>query len=394
MAEGIASTTVAFGDVVRLSKERTVDPDADGFERYVGLEHIEPGSLRIRRWGDVAEGTTFTSVFRPGQVLFGKRRAYQRKVAVADFDGVCSGDIYVLESKDSSVLLPELVPFICLSGGFLEHAVATSSGSLSPRTSWDRLARFEFSLQAPELQRRAVSSLTSAEALLQAVRQTQRASSSLERAFLKDSFGDAYGKRRAQFDYVRLDALADVRTGLAKSGTSAKGEARPYLAVSNVLDGALSLDEVKTIKVEAVRAPRYELREGDVLMTEGGDLDKLGRGTVWQGEIQGCLHQNHIFAVRVRDARLDPWYLAAVARSTYGRSYFLGCAKRTSNLASVNKQQVSAFEVPLLSVDAMGKWLSRYDAIRQAEAAIAARSRLVEATLASLVDAFVRGAAQ
>jgi len=371
-----------------------IDPDANGFERYVGLEHIDPGSLRIRRWGDVADGTTFTSVFRPGQVLFGKRRAYQRKVAVADFDGVCSGDIYVLESKDPSVLLPELVPFICLSGGFFEHAVATSSGSLSPRTSWDRLARFEFSLPAPEVQRRAVSSLTSAETLLQAVRQSQRASSSLERAFLKDSFGDAYGKRRAQFDYVRLDALADVRTGLAKSGTSAKGEARPYLAVSNVLDGALSLDEVKTIKVEAVRAPRYELREGDVLMTEGGDLDKLGRGTVWQGEIQGCLHQNHIFAVRVRDARLDPWYLAAVARSTYGRSYFLGCAKRTSNLASVNKQQVSAFEVPLLPLDVMGKWLSRYDAIRQAEAAIAARSRLVEATLATLVDAFVRGASQ
>jgi hypothetical protein len=92
-------TTVAFGDVVQLYKERSGDPEADGYERYIGLEHIDPGDLRIRRWGNVADGVTFTSVFRPGQVLFGKRRAYQRKVAVADFSGVCSGDIYVLEPK-------------------------------------------------------------------------------------------------------------------------------------------------------------------------------------------------------------------------------------------------------------------------------------------------------
>lgn len=79
---------VKFGDVVRLSKARSQDPLAEGIERYVELEHLEPGDLRIRSWGSVADGVTFTSMFQPGQVLFGKRRAYQRKVAVADFSGV------------------------------------------------------------------------------------------------------------------------------------------------------------------------------------------------------------------------------------------------------------------------------------------------------------------
>lgn len=74
---------VTFGDVVRLSKERSQDPLAEGLTRYVGLEHLTPGDLRVRSWGSIAEGVTFTNVFRPGQVLFGKRRAYQRKVAVA-----------------------------------------------------------------------------------------------------------------------------------------------------------------------------------------------------------------------------------------------------------------------------------------------------------------------
>lgn len=137
---------VKFGDVVRLAKARSADPLADGIERYVGLEHLEPGDLRIRSWGNVADGVTFTSVFKPGQVLFGKRRAYQRKVAVADFTGVCSGDIYVLETQDAQVLLPELLPFICQTDAFFDHAVGTSAGSLSPRTNWKNLADFEFNL--------------------------------------------------------------------------------------------------------------------------------------------------------------------------------------------------------------------------------------------------------
>lgn len=145
---------VKFGDVVRLSKSRSQNPLEDGYDRYVGLEHLEPGDLRVRSWGNVADGTTFTNVFQPGQVLFGKRRAYQRKVAVADFAGVCSGDIYVLESKDPRELLPELLPFICQTDAFFEHAVGTSAGSLSPRTNWTSLANFEMNLPDTETQAR------------------------------------------------------------------------------------------------------------------------------------------------------------------------------------------------------------------------------------------------
>ncbi|MER2519044.1 MAG: restriction endonuclease subunit S, partial [Candidatus Accumulibacter phosphatis] len=153
---------VKFGEVVRLSKARCAEPLADGLDRFVGLEHLEPGDLRIRRWGNVVDGVSFTSVFKPGQVLFGKRRAYQRKVALADFAGVCSGDIYVLESKDAQFLLPELLPFICQTDAFLDHAVGTSAGSLSPRTNWTSLSDFEFSIPAGELDQSGLCSLLSA----------------------------------------------------------------------------------------------------------------------------------------------------------------------------------------------------------------------------------------
>lgn len=101
---------VKFGDVVRLSKARCADPLAEGLDRHVGLEHRESGDLRIRSWGNVSDGVIFNKVLQPGHVLFGNRRAYQRKVARADFAGVCSGDICVLEYKDATVLLPELLP--------------------------------------------------------------------------------------------------------------------------------------------------------------------------------------------------------------------------------------------------------------------------------------------
>ncbi|CAM8751356.1 restriction endonuclease subunit S [Burkholderia pseudomallei] len=179
---------VKFGDVVRLSKARSQDPQADGIERYVGLEHLEPGDLRIRSWGNVADGVTFTSVFQPGQVLFGKRRAYQRKVAVADFSGVCSGDIYVLETKDANVLLPELLPFICRTDAFFDHAVGTSAGSLSPRTNWTSLADFELELPPIREQLAIVSTLLQAVEVNERLRHAKSAGCTLFERLVLDTF--------------------------------------------------------------------------------------------------------------------------------------------------------------------------------------------------------------
>jgi len=144
---------VRFGDVVENLNETERNPMEKGIERFIGLEHIEPGSPHIRSWGKVIDGTTFTRRCRPGQVLFGKRRAYQRKAAVAEFDAVVSGDIYVFAPKNNE-LLPELLPFLCMSERFFQHAVGTSAGSLSPRTNWKHLAEFEFDLPSIEQQRR------------------------------------------------------------------------------------------------------------------------------------------------------------------------------------------------------------------------------------------------
>lgn len=205
-------TRVAFGDVVRLSKARVADPEAAGIERVVGLEHIEPGDLRIRRWGDVADGTTFTTLFKPGQVLFGKRRAYQRKVAVADFEGVCSGDIYVLEPANDR-LMPELLPFLCQTDAFFDHAVGTSAGSLSPRTNWTSLASFEFLLPPIQEQARLLEALVAANEVRDGLGTVADSAAMAMRSLCKTLFIE----KRKEIARTRIGEVATVRNGTTPS---------------------------------------------------------------------------------------------------------------------------------------------------------------------------------
>ena len=153
----------------------------------------------------------------------------------------------------------------------------------------------------------------------------------------------------ADWEVVRLGDVATVQTGRAvKKGSPVEGTHEiPYLSVANVKDGYLDLTVVKAMRVSAGEIERFGLQHGDVLFTEGGDADKLGRGTVWRTEIPVCLHQNHIFAVRPNSGVLTSEFLSFFAGSGLGKRYFLGAAKQTTNLASVNSTQLKDMTLPL-----------------------------------------------
>lgn len=136
-------TATTFGEIAECDKKY---PEHEKeVERFVGLEWIEADNFQLQGFGLVANGTTFTKRFAKGDVLFGKRRAYLKKVAVADFDGICSGDILVIRAK-AKKMLQGLLPYYISADAFIQHAVSTSAGSLSPRTKWKDLADFEVSI--------------------------------------------------------------------------------------------------------------------------------------------------------------------------------------------------------------------------------------------------------
>jgi len=349
---------VKFGDVVRLSKARSQDPLTDGFDRYVGLEHIEPGDLRIRSWGDVADGVTFTSVFQPGQVLFGKRRAYQRKVAVSDFSGVCSGDIYVLETKDAQVLLPELLPFICQTDAFFDHAVGTSAGSLSPRTNWTSLADFEFPLAPLDEQTRLVDAFQALERTSEAHQRVGDVADQLVRSLLSDVLN-------REWPVVELGSVVQgTQYGLSINAGS-DGQ-YPILRMMNIEGGLCVENDIKYVDLNDKDFEAYRLVRGDVLFNRTNSYELVGRTGVYE------LNGDHVFAsylvrIKTNTEKLEPQFLTLYLNSDFGRRQVLAYATKAVSQANVNASNLLRVRLPLPPLDVQQQLLDEIAKAKSAE---------------------------
>ena len=194
-----------------------------------------------------------------------------------------------------------------------------------------------------------------------------------------------------EWEVVLLASVAHVQTGLAKNKAVNEGIEIPYLRVANVQDGYVDLAELKSVMVNQSSIDRHRLRVGDVLFTEGGDADKLGRGCVWRGQVDPCLHQNHVFAVRPIDARLAPDFLAAWAAAPPGKAYFMDCAKQTTNLASINSTQLKAFPVPLPDRDEQSEIIDTLAAVGRRQDAERAILSGLQSTKSALMSVLLTG---
>ncbi len=303
---------VSFGDVVKLNADRCANPAAAGIERYVGLEHIEPEDLRIRRWGLVEDGTTFTNRFRPGQVLFGKRRAYQRKVAVADFEGVCSSDIYVFEPKDDR-LLPELLPFLCQTEAFYAHAVGTSAGSLSPRTNWTQLANYEFALPPLEEQRRIADYLSSLSQLKDSYETAHASSTQLIASLmtsLLDSPTDMTRVRSIAISELGMNNQAVLKTGPFGSKLKTdyfKSVGVPVIPIAALQEDGLNHNEFFYLDPAHVSDfAEYETVAGDIVFSRVADV---GRCHLINDADTGFIISSNLIRIRIDQKLATPTYI-------------------------------------------------------------------------------------
>jgi len=324
---------VKFAEVVRLCRDTCKDAAVEGIDRVIGLEHLEPGDLRVRSWADIADGTTFTQRVRPGQVLFGKRRAYQRKVAIADFDAICSGDIYVFESADPKRLLPELLPFLCQTDAFFEHAVGTSAGSLSPRTNWSSLAEYVFALPPLEEQRSLLELLSAINQLERCLREASIAASQVAMAGAVVALGvDAHRHSGALLEAIRIPrswSLIQLRELSPREdqavqigpfgGTLASRHFSPsgveVLKVQNIgHDGFIDRsDFVYVTEKYAAELERYRVRTSDVAVVAQGFTS--GRVAIVREQDAGALISQHLIRVRLDATRVDPRWLWCLMRS-------------------------------------------------------------------------------
>jgi type I restriction enzyme, S subunit len=277
---------------------------------------------------------------------------------------------------------------------FISELVRLATGANYPAVS-ERIVR-QAMIPLPPLkeQRRIAAILDQAEALKAKRKEAIAKLDALAQSIFFGMFGDPVTNPKSWPEGSVLGDISEIVSGVTK-GRKTNGQAVrsvAYMAVSNVQDGRLDLSQVKTIDATDAEVTRYRLQVGDLLLTEGGDPDKLGRGTLWRGEVNECIHQNHVFRVRVTSNRVTPRFLSWLVGSSRGKAYFLRSAKQTTGIASINMTQLRAFPLLLPPITLQNAFETRLQAVEDVRRRMKASFERLDDLFLSIQDRAFRGA--
>ena len=268
------------------------------------------------------------------------------------------GEFNIARWKCDGALLNQRVCKLSAKEGtneeYLRFAMSKALKEIEQRTAFvtvkhlsaKELNKLELAVPETSEQDKIADMLTKLECIIGARQQELQKLDELIKARFVEMFGDMF-LNSMDWPEDRLDSLADIVSGITKGRKIKETELIevPYMAVSNVKDGYIDWTTVKTIAATKSEIEQYRLKPKDVLMTEVGDPDKLGRGAIIQTPPENCIHQNHIFRVRLDRERLLPEYMSQYLQHQRAKRYFLGCAKQTTGIASINMKQLKALPI-------------------------------------------------
>ena len=269
---------VYFGDVVRDVKI-TVDRANNPFEYYVAGDHMDTEELRILRRGKFSEppepGPAFIRVFNSGQILYGSRRTYLKKIAVADFSGVCANTTFVLETKDEKVFLQRLLPFLMYSEKFTNFSVNNSKGSTNPYILFSDLAKFEFDLPSIVEQHKLADLLWAANAAREAYKKLLNLTDELVKSRFVEMFGDP-ATNPMGWPIKSLGDIADIFIGLTYKPSDISHNGIIVLRSGNIQNGEIILSDIVRVKTNI--RERLLVQKNDILMcSRNGSAQLVGK---------------------------------------------------------------------------------------------------------------------
>jgi len=271
---------VKFGDVVDIAKE-SVDRANNPYERYVEGGHMDSASLKLCRWGvfgDDYVGPAFHRVFKKGQILYGSRRTYLKKVAVAEFDGITANTTFVITPKKNEFIRQELIPYLMLSDRFTNHSVLNSKGSTNPYVNWSDIARFPLNKISNSKQNEILNILKVAETVVFTAQDTLRETERLQLALLKSAFSPS-----DDWTKFKLLDICSIKGGRQRAPKYELGK-NPisYLRPANIKKGRFRSDDIKSMDFTEDELNEYQLKSGDVLLVEGGEAEDVGDALFWK----------------------------------------------------------------------------------------------------------------
>lgn len=309
---------VTLGDVVFEPKETAKDIIAEGFEHIVGLEHIESGDVHLRNSFSNDTDTTFTKVFRAGDILFGRRRAYLKKAAQASFDGVCSGDITVMRANDK--LDVRLLPFVIHNDKFFDYAVKHSAGGLSPRVKFKDLANYEFLLPPKDQQAELAELLWAMDEVIE---------KDLEvilryKVFYHKNINELTSKKNkyCKNEYL-LNDLGETYNGLNGKTKIDFGEGERYINYLNVYRNfEINENEFDLVIINS-NENQNQVKYGDIIFTGSSETpDEVGLTSVVLKDLRNYYLNSFCFGFRLFDfSKLDPRYAKFLFRNSEIRNF-------------------------------------------------------------------------
>lgn len=337
---------VSLGDVAREVKQRAPEGAACP---SVGLEHLDPDEIELSRWNEDRENT-FTKSFSRGQVLFGRRRAYLRKAVVAPFDGVCSGDITVIEARET--LSPRLLPFIIQNEALFKHAVSNSAGSLSPRVKWQSLAQFEFNLPARDQQEKLADLLWTAQDTRNHYKQLLSICDDVIKSQFVEMFSDGGFPRRSlsSLSTSMQNGLSPSRAGIHRA---------KVLTLSAITQG--SFDESAWKEGAFKDDPSLDKRVsgGCYYVCRGnGNRSLVGTGEFAPSSIPDLVFPDTMIEVRVKQGEVLPAYLTIAWKQPFTRDQIERSAKTTNGTYKINQKALGEVEIPVPSLSLQQEFAS------------------------------------
>lgn len=328
-------TRYRFDQIAENSTAKKKPGESDR-DRYVGLEHLDPGTLEVTRWGAEVTPKGDKLLMKKGDVLFGRRRAYQKKVGIAPFDGIFSAHGMVLRPK-ADVVDPMFFPFFISSDIFLDEAIRVSVGSLSPTANWKDLRTLEFDLPSPGKQRELAGILSEAESLKGHYRKMLTTCDDV----VKSQFVEMFGRLNST-DLKPLKDVCSIITDGTHQPPKFVDRGIPFLFVSNITSDTVNYDTNKFISLEDYEQliRRTPIEVGDVLVSAVGSF---GHPAIVEDDRPFCF-QRHIAYLKPRHDLIDSNYLHAALLSEDAQRYMDRCAKgaaqRTVTLKSFKEMKV------------------------------------------------------
>ena len=331
---------VKFGDVVQEIKIN-VDRTTDDHEYFIAGEHMDSSNIHITRRGRFSEsdvGPAFIRLFRPGQVLYGSRRTYLRKVAVADFEGITSNTTFVLETKDSNRLLQELLPYIMLTDRFSEYAINNSKGSTNPYILFKDLAAYEFDLPTIEEQRQLMVLLSACDRAKEAYKRLLKQTDEVVKSQFIEMFGD-YISNSKGWPIAAFDEFASIDANMTTDYE--KYADYPHIGIDSIEKDTGILSGYRTVKEDNVISGKYVFTKDHIIYSKiRPNLNKVALP-----DFDGLCSAD-AYPILPKVGKANRIYLAVLLRSEFFLSYILGFSAR-SNMPKVNRQQIAGFKAPL-----------------------------------------------